>query len=372
MRTNTLLRSLALALLSALFCLMMPTPSAAQIGVGVAVTIAPPELPVYDQPLCPGDGYIWTPGYWAWDPGFADYYWVPGTWILAPEPGFLWTPGYWGWGDGGFFFTAGYWGPVVGFYGGVNYGFGYFGTGFVGGRWEGGHFFYNTAVSHVNVTVIHNTYETRIVNNNVTRVSYNGGNGGLTARPTAAEEAAAHERHVGPVAAQTQHIEEARNNGQLRSKVNHGMPPIAATDKPGDFKGSGVVAAREAGAVHEEGGAQPTTRGAGNPVIHARDIPAGERPPAPNTGDAKLDKKYQQQQEKLAQQQEKERQQLQAKQDADHAKAEKQQANAAKQQQMEQRHQQQTQRLQQRQAQQTQRMVRQQAPRGGGAPSRLH
>ncbi len=45
--------------------LLLSTASFAQVGV--SVTIAPPELPVYEQPLCPGDGYIWTPGYWAWD-----------------------------------------------------------------------------------------------------------------------------------------------------------------------------------------------------------------------------------------------------------------------------------------------------------------
>src|SRR5580692_6540582 len=109
----------------------LATPASAQIGV--SVSIAPPELPVYEQPICPGDGYLWTPGYWAWD---GDYYWVPGTWALAPEPGFLWTPGYWGWGGSGFFFNEGYWGPEVGFYGGINYGFGYFGHGYEGGRWQ--------------------------------------------------------------------------------------------------------------------------------------------------------------------------------------------------------------------------------------------
>ena len=41
--------------------------SAALAQVAISVTIAPPELPVYEQPVCPGDGYIWTPGYWAWD-----------------------------------------------------------------------------------------------------------------------------------------------------------------------------------------------------------------------------------------------------------------------------------------------------------------
>ena len=80
---------------------------------------------------------------------------------MAPEAGFLWTPGYWGWGGSGFIFNEGYWGPSVGFYGGINYGFGYFGHGYEGGRWHNGHFFYNTAVNHVDAHAIHNVYNTQ-------------------------------------------------------------------------------------------------------------------------------------------------------------------------------------------------------------------
>ena len=138
-------------------------PAASFAGVFVSVTIAPPVLPVYTQPICPGDGYLWNPGYWAY--GDEGYYWVPGVWVRPPQVGLLWTPGYWGWGGGVYFFHAGYWGPHVGFYGGVNYGFGYGGVGFGGGRWEGGHFAYNTAVVNVNRTVIHNTYVDRTVIN---------------------------------------------------------------------------------------------------------------------------------------------------------------------------------------------------------------
>ena len=130
--------------------LALPGQSFAQVGV--SITIAPPALPIYTQPICPGDGNLWTPGYWAWDDG--DYYWVPGTWVLAPEAGFLWTPGYWGWADGAYAWNTGYWGPNVGFYGGVNYGFGYGGVGFGGGYWQGGNFFYNTSVMNVNRTII--------------------------------------------------------------------------------------------------------------------------------------------------------------------------------------------------------------------------
>jgi len=121
MRTLALIRSL-------LFSLQLMGLSAASFGqIGIAVSFGPPAIPVYEQPICPGEGYIWTPGYWAWDGD--DYYWVPGTWVLAPEIGFLWTPGYWGWGGDAFFWHEGYWGPHVGFYGGINYGFGYWGHG---------------------------------------------------------------------------------------------------------------------------------------------------------------------------------------------------------------------------------------------------
>ena len=116
-------------LLLAFAMLAVPGRSFAQ-GIAVSITIAPPVLPVYAQPICPGDGYLWTPGYWAW--GDSDYYWVPGTWIMAPEPGFLWTPGYWGWNNGAYAWNGGYWGEHIGFYGGVNYGFGYGGVGFGG------------------------------------------------------------------------------------------------------------------------------------------------------------------------------------------------------------------------------------------------
>ena len=106
----------------------------AQIAVGISVHVGPPALPVYAQPPCPGDGYLWTPGYWAYGP--VGYYWVPGVWVTPPRVGVLWTPGYWGFAGGLYGWHAGYWGPHVGFYGGINYGFGYGGVGFFGGEWR--------------------------------------------------------------------------------------------------------------------------------------------------------------------------------------------------------------------------------------------
>jgi WXXGXW repeat (2 copies) len=226
MRPITALRTLFLALLVSV------VPSSSFAGIFVSVNIAPPALPVYVQPPCPGDGYLWTPGYWAY--GDAGYFWVPGTWVLAPRPGVLWTPGYWGWGNGVYLWHAGYWGPHVGFYGGVNYGYGYGGVGFVGGRWEGGHFAYNTAVLHVDRTVIHNTYIDNTVIHNTTvinRTSFNGPHG-IDARPNGQEMAAMHESHVQPSSEQMSHERFAGSNRENFASVNGGRPANAAVSRP--------------------------------------------------------------------------------------------------------------------------------------------
>lgn len=209
----------------------------------ISVTVAPPPLIVYEQPFCPGPGYIWTPGYWAWtDDG--GYFWVPGTWVLAPYEGALWTPGFWDW-DGdedAYVWYDGYWGPEVGFYGGVVYGFGYTGFGYDGGYWRGGGFYYNTAVNRVNTTNITNVYNRTVVNNPpLENVSFHGGNGGTTAQPTATELAAARQRHTPPTSVQSQQLSMARSNRAQFASVNHGLPTVAATPKPAAFNSSGVV-----------------------------------------------------------------------------------------------------------------------------------
>src|SRR4051812_21884921 len=140
---------------SLLFALVFVSLSGAVFAqIGISISFGPPALPIYEQPPCPAEGYIWTPGYWAFDQDYDDYYWVPGTWVEAPEVGLLWTPGYWAWDNNQFFFHEGYWAPEVGFYGGISYGFGYFGEGYEGGRWDNGRFFYNRSVNNVNTTVI--------------------------------------------------------------------------------------------------------------------------------------------------------------------------------------------------------------------------
>jgi YXWGXW repeat-containing protein len=353
--------------LLALVVLSAPPFSSAQIGI--SVTFGPPPIPVYEQPICPGEGYIWTPGYWAWDPDIDDYYWVPGTWVLAPEVGFLWTPPWWGWRDGAYFFHEGYWGPHVGFYGGIAYGFGYFGSGYVGGRWDHDHFFYNRSVTNVNVVNIHNVYNETVVYNNTTinHVSYNGGPGGIEARPRPEEERAEHERHIGPAAVQGEHERGARSNPELRAAANHGRPPIAATARPGEFRGESVVAAREAGGSYHppanRGNAKPRAEGGTRPWVHPNDLPPFQRPAPPNTGNPNRDRKYQQQQDKLYARQDQERQKLQQKQEQEHQRMERQNAPQQQRQQVEQRHQQQTQQLQQKHEQQQQHMQQKQRRR---------
>src|ERR1019366_114194 len=251
---------------STLFALVVLAMSAAAFAqIGISISFATPELPVYEQPLCPGDGYLCPPGYWAYADDFDDYYWVPGTWVMAPEPGLLWTPAYWGWGGGGYVFNEGYWGPQVGFYGGISYGYGYFGEGYQGGRWDNGHFFYNRSVNNVNVTDIHNVYNTTINNTTVNRVSYNGGTGGISARPRPEDEAAAREKHIPPVAAQTQHAQAARAKPELRASVNHGTPAVAATPKPGAFSDRAVVPAKQAGTPYNPAAVHPP---ANTPAAH--------------------------------------------------------------------------------------------------------
>ena len=308
--------------------LLLSMASFAQVG---APTTAPPELPAYEQPICPGDGCIWTPGYWAWA---GEYYWVPGTWVMAPETGYLWTPGYWGWGGDGFMFNEGYWGMSVGFYGGIDYGFGYFGHGYEGGRWENGRFFYNTAANHVDANAIHNVYNAR-GNETGNRVSYNGGSGGIDARATSEEEAAAHGRHTGPASAQTQHAWAAHNDPQQRVSANHGSPRVTATARP-------------------------------NTAVHPKELPPIGRS-AYKTGNAKLDQKYQKQQDQVVAKQTQDRQKLQQRQDKEHQQLARQKADPVKTQQVEQRHQQQTQRMQQGHTQQMQQMQQRQSSGGGGA-----
>lgn len=192
---------------------------------------APPPLPQYEQPAAPGDGYLWTPGYWNY--ASAGYFWVPGAWVEPPYIGALWTPGYWGFWNNRYGFYRGYWGQHIGYYGGINYGFGYVGFGYQGGYWGGGHFNYNRSVNNINSREIHNSYSRDVAGNtNHTRVSFNGGQGGLQVHARPAEIAGARERHTGPLAAQVRNEQTAKRDRNQFASVNHGRPANAAVREP--------------------------------------------------------------------------------------------------------------------------------------------
>jgi hypothetical protein len=264
----------------------------AQLDIVVRVDVEPPPLPVYDQPPIPEPGYLWVPGYWAWDDDVG-YYWVPGTWVLPPESELLWTPGYWGWDDGLYLFHPGYWGRHIGFYGGVVYGFGYDGVGYEGGYWRDRRFFYNRTVNNISNVSITNVYSKTVIVHNTTNVSYNGG-GGTTARPTSGQLAAEKEHHVPPTAVQTHHVELAAKDPSLSLNANHGHPTVAATAHPAVLNGPGVVAAKPGkpvAAIEPKGHSGPNIgRGpTNNPPGTAPGAPSGKtieekRPPAGGTG----------------------------------------------------------------------------------------
>jgi len=191
------MKKIPLLLVLARLCLA-PAHSTAQVSLSIAV--APPIIPYYEQPDCPVQGYIWTPGYWAYGPD--GYFWVPGAWVIPAQAGFLWTPGYWGFSGGYYGWNTGYWGPHVGYYGGVCYGNGYGGVGFTGGRWEGGTFRYVKVNS----------------SSSGNRSSFNGP-GGVRTTPTPGERVAMNEHHIAPSSGQRSD-EKAASAKNVQAKKN--------------------------------------------------------------------------------------------------------------------------------------------------------
>ena len=215
--------------------------------------------------------------------------------------------------------NAGYWGATVGFYGGIDYGYGYSGRGYDGGRWQGDHFSYNTTVSHVNITNIHNVYSQPGASRSAgSHVSFNGGQGGVSARPTATETAAAHAQHRAPTPTQTEHRETASRTPAHAAE----LPPIAPR-------------------------------------------------PVAASGNAERDRANQQEQDTLRSGQEQQRQQLQQRQVNEHAEAARQGASASGNQALERQHQVQTQELVQRHATE-QRSLQEKQTRPAPRPAEEH
>jgi WXXGXW repeat (2 copies) len=206
------------------------------------VNIPPPPLPSYEQPAIPAQGYLWVPGFWAWRKSVPDYFWVPGTWVRPPQTGLLWTPPYWSRVDDGYAFHSGYWADQVGFYGGIDYGYGYAGNGYQGGRWENGTLSYNRAVNNFGSLAIANVYEESVTTDDkAVHVSFNGGSKGTTAQPTRQQETQAGGRHIGPTAEQQKHFELAAMDRSLYSKLNNSEPGLAATSQAGVLDGADIT-----------------------------------------------------------------------------------------------------------------------------------
>jgi hypothetical protein len=256
-------RSARWLLLALLLCLI---PASSSAGVFISVGFAPPMLPVYEQPVCPEPGLMWTPGYWAYGPD--GYYWVPGAWVPAPYEGALWTPPYWGWSNGLFMFHDGYWGNHVGYYGGVNYGFGYMGIGFVGGMWRGHDFLYNTAVMRVDGSRFRNTYEDRAIVDRYTvargsRVAFSGGAGGIQHLASPEERMAMRDQHIAKTSFQAQHESAARSDRNSYFKSNGGRPSTLAVPRPLGAEThaapGGMRQGQQPGAFNNRPGANPGT-----------------------------------------------------------------------------------------------------------------
>ena len=224
----------------------------------------PPPLPQYSQPPCPGNGYLWTPGYWSYAP--QGYYWVPGAWAWPPQIGFLWTPGYWGFMAGLYRYNYGSWGQYVGYYGGINYGYGYVGTGYQGGYWGGNGFNYNRSVNNINITNV-SVYNRSINNTSMNRASYNGP-GGITRGPMAAENVAMRGQRIPPMTTQIQHQQSAAQNQQFAS-VNHGRPAVLAETKPIPA-GRPIAPVIPARTAPQQRSPQQQQRAQGQPQQHAQ------------------------------------------------------------------------------------------------------
>ncbi len=213
----------------------------------------PPPLQDDVPPPSPDDASLWAPAYWAW--GGGGYYWVPGAWVQPPRPGMLWTPAYWSFAGAVYVFHPGYWAPHVGFYGGINYGFGYPGIGFTGGRWVGNAFVRTASPAG---------------GAGARRVSYNGGPGGINALPTPQERAVASEPHLPMTPLQHQSLHQAA-----------GMPTLAARSAAP----APTVARSVAANTHRAAARIPAAQDSVSPVQPA--APPVARPAAPKAGSAK-------------------------------------------------------------------------------------
>src|SRR6202044_485820 len=140
---------------------------------------------------------------------------------------------WWGYENNVYRLHWGFWASSIGFYGGINYGYGYTGRGYYGAYWRNNTVYYNRSITNVNVTIIHNVYNYQVPNNRGTRISYNGGRGGINLRPTAPELAVVHEPRIPPVSTQVQYVREAAaNRAQFVKPGSRAQPATLVASRP--------------------------------------------------------------------------------------------------------------------------------------------
>ena len=197
--------------------------------------------------------------------------------------GVFWTPSYWAYAGTIFVFHRGYWGPHVGYYGGINYGFGYGGRGYVGGRWAGNVFEYNRAANNVNASVVHHVYDEPVASHaGSSRVSYNGGPGGTSSVPTARERLAAESRL--PPQSERMHLQPAPRAVSNTPSPTHQVapapnrmvsrtpPPVAATPQRVERVTSAATPPRAPANAAPRAAATPSTTSRPRPAIKAEPI----------------------------------------------------------------------------------------------------
>jgi len=133
-------------------------------------------------------------------------------------------------------------------------------------------------VNNIGAAHIANVYSQTVVNNaTVNRASFNGGAGGVVARPTSEQLMAAKEPHIPATRPQVDQARASSMRGEQFLSTNRGKPAIAATERPGEFKGKGALPARAAGAAAQ---AVPAPGGNAEPESKEKP-PAAEKPVKP-------------------------------------------------------------------------------------------
>jgi len=84
---------------------IMAAPAFARIDFDIDIGVAPPPAQVEVVPAVP-PGYVWVPGYWAWEDG--RHVWVPGR-RIEERPGYNWVGEHWEKRGDKWHFERGYW-----------------------------------------------------------------------------------------------------------------------------------------------------------------------------------------------------------------------------------------------------------------------